>query len=874
MEPLRPDDPRELGRFRLLRRVGEGGMGVVFLAVSTEASGEDLAAVKVIRPEYAGEREFRARFASEVDLARRVRGPYTARVLDADTDGTRPWLATEYVPGPSLHDAVRDSGPFPESSLRVLAAGLAEALSAIHAVGLIHRDLKPSNVLLSPRGPQVIDFGIARAADATQLTRTGQALGTPAYMSPEQAVGSVVDRRSDLFSFGGVLLFTATGRQPFGTGNAPAQLYRVVNEEPDLGGVPEALRPLVTACLAKAPDNRPELGAVLSELTGTVLPLGDGDATEWLPDAVATRVRRTLAQTRIVPTLAATAVEVEAEEAARGDADEEGPGEAAGGEPPKEDKEDTATGERESGSVAAGASTGVPSDPPAEVSGSGAPHAPAEATVPPAEAAAPPTEAATPPAEAAARPAAPSDDAPPPSTGSPSAPPTPDAEPARAPTSSPSVAERTKAAAPDLRSPWADEGPAEYPGTPLPPPPEPQVVNAEETPSPRMFWLVGAATVAAVTALALVVNATGGTTTVTASGSGGDRSASNEPPPLEPTPDGTRPNHKAVVDSVFLGGGDRFATLSTAGVNVFETDRVEQVSRLTRANENFAFSYSHLAAAPDGSALAGKAVRSVNDGVAAIHVWDPQTWERHVVELPDAGDDGFFALAPDGATVYFADPGENTVSAFGVEDGEERYSVEVPGEPLSDGDPERTVQGVLHGVGTSPEGDLLVAALDNGVAVWDAATGEPHPEVPEFRPWPGTFEEATAISDGTVVSAGPQGVALWDLRSGEEPRTFPLPEELRETTATIREVALGDGGDLVFASGHDADRGDGFLVAWDAEGELVARDDSARVYLSLTASPDDSTLLVSTDRYGGEETRLVLLDEELEPVEEFTVPTR
>ncbi|MFE9246650.1 protein kinase [Nocardiopsis sp. NPDC006938] len=858
MEPLRPDDPRELGRFRLLRRVGEGGMGVVFLAVSTEASGEDLAAVKVIRPEYAGEREFRARFASEVDLARRVRGPYTARVLDADTDGTRPWLATEYVPGPSLHDAVRDSGPFPESSLRVLAAGLAEALSAIHAVGLIHRDLKPSNVLLSPRGPQVIDFGIARAADATQLTRTGQALGTPAYMSPEQAVGSVVDRRSDLFSFGGVLLFTATGRQPFGAGNAPAQLYRVVNEEPDLGGVPEALRPLVTACLAKAPDDRPELGAVLAELTGTVLPLGDDDATEWLPDAVATQVRRTLAQTRIVPTLAATAVEVEADAVARGDADEEGPGEGpAGGEALKED---TATGGGESGSVAAGAPTGASEDPTAEVGGTEA-----QASEGP----------DVPPAEAPARPAGPSDDAPAPSTGSPSVPPAPDAEPARAaPTASSSVAERTKAAAPEPRSPGADEGPAEYPGTPLPPPPEPQVVNAEETPSPRMFWVVGAAAVAAVTALALVVNATGETTTVTASGSGGDRSASNEPPPLEPTPDGTRPNHKAVVDSVFLGGGDRFATLSTAGVNVFETDRVEQVSRLTRANENFAFSYSHLAATPDGSALAGKAVRSVNDGVAAIHVWDPQTSERHVVELPDAGDDGFFALAPDGATVYFADPGENTVSAFGVEDGEERYSVEVPGEPLSDGDPERTVQGVLHGVGTSPEGDLLVAALDNGVAVWDAATGEPHPEVPELRPWPGTFEEATAISDGTVVSAGPQGVALWDLRSGEEPRTFPLPEELRETTATVREVALGDGGDLVFASGHDADRGDGFLVAWDAEGELVARDDSARVYLSLTASPDDSTLLVSTDRYGGEETRLVLLDEELEPVEEFTVPTR
>ncbi|WP_049579132.1 serine/threonine-protein kinase, partial [Nocardiopsis sp. SBT366] len=310
MEPLHTDDPRELGHFRLLRRVGEGGMGVVFLAVS----GDDLAAVKVIRPEYAGDDEFRARFASEVDLAQRVRGPYTARVLSADTDGPRPWLATEYVPGPSLHDAVRDSGPFPEDSLRALAAGLAEALAAIHGVGLIHRDLKPSNVLLSPRGPQVIDFGIARAADATQLTRTGQTLGTPAYMSPEQAVGSVVDSRSDLFSFGGVLLFTATGRQPFGTGNAPAQLYRVVNEEPDLTGVPDALRPLVTACLAKDPGDRPKLGTVLAELAGAALPRGDEDPTEWLPESVATRVLRTIADTRIVPTLAVTG-ELAAQEA-------------------------------------------------------------------------------------------------------------------------------------------------------------------------------------------------------------------------------------------------------------------------------------------------------------------------------------------------------------------------------------------------------------------------------------------------------------------------------------------------------------------------------------------------------------------------------
>ncbi|GAB3702490.1 serine/threonine-protein kinase [Nocardiopsis oceani] len=301
MEPLHPDDPRELGSYHLLRRVGEGGMGVVFLAVATDGQADDLAAVKAIRPEYAGDREFRARFASEVNLARRVRGPYTARVLAADTEGRQPWLATEYVPGPELHDAVRDSGVFPEDSLRALGAGLAEALSAIHGVGLIHRDLKPSNVLLSPRGPQVIDFGIARAADATALTRTGQTLGTPGYMSPEQATGAHVGPRSDLFAFGGVLLFAATGRQPFGTGNASALLYRVVNESPDLSGVPDSLLPLVTACLAKDPHERPDLAAVSAELTGTALPVDGEGTTEWLPQAVATKLLRTMAATRITP---------------------------------------------------------------------------------------------------------------------------------------------------------------------------------------------------------------------------------------------------------------------------------------------------------------------------------------------------------------------------------------------------------------------------------------------------------------------------------------------------------------------------------------------------------------------------------------------
>lgn len=302
MEPLLPDDPRELGGYRLLRRVGEGGMGVVYLATSTDGTGADLAAVKAVRPEYAGDREFRARFTVEADLARRVRGPYTARVPDADTDGPRPWLATEYVPGPALHDAVRDAGPFPEDSLLALASGLARALAAIHEVGLVHRDLEPSNVLLATRGPQVVDLGIARAADATALTRPGQALGTPAYMAPEQATGSGLHAASDLFSFGGVLVFAATGRAPFGSGEPAALLYRVVNEEPDLSGVPERLLPLVAACLVKDPDERPGLDSVLAELTGTALPAGDDDTTEWLPASVSTTVHHTLvAATRFLP---------------------------------------------------------------------------------------------------------------------------------------------------------------------------------------------------------------------------------------------------------------------------------------------------------------------------------------------------------------------------------------------------------------------------------------------------------------------------------------------------------------------------------------------------------------------------------------------
>ncbi|WP_017588215.1 WD40 repeat domain-containing serine/threonine protein kinase [Nocardiopsis ganjiahuensis] len=782
MEPLHPDDPRELGPFRLLRRVGEGGMGVVFLAVSGDGSGngtgDDLAAVKAVRSEYSGDREFRARFASEVELARRVRGPYTARVLDADTDGTRPWLATEYVPGPSLHQAVRDSGPFPESSLRVLAAGLAEALAAIHTVGLVHRDLKPSNVLLSPRGPQVIDFGIARAADTTQLTRTGQALGTPAYMSPEQAVGRVVDPRSDLFSFGGVLLFSATGHQPFGTGNAHALLYRVVNEEPDLNGVPEALRPLVAACLAKEPDDRPELGSVLAELAGTALPRGDEDPTEWLPEAVATRVlRTTAAATQVVPTLAVTSEVVPEEPHREGPAPEEtAPEESSAAEPAPE-----------------------------------------------------PVPAEAPPAETAPAPAEP---------GS--------AAPGTAP--APRQAHRS--------------GSSRAAGT-------------------RTLWGLLAAAAAAVVVLSLVVDSTDGTTLGT--GAPADTPDASTPSPAASPPASTSEDSSPSVrtskirDITFLGGSGRFATLSTSGVHLFEADEGEAVERITESHESFVFSYSQLATTPDGSVLASKAVKSANDGVAAIHVWDLDASERHVVELPDAGDGGHFALSPDGETVYFGDntSGEAAVSAYRTATGEELYSVDVPAEPRPGSVSDRPWQGAVTGVGTTPDGELLVAVLDTGLAVWDAASGQPHPSYPELRQWTGEITGPAVISDGAVVTASADSVLYWDIRSDAEPLELPLPSEVRDTRARPAEVALGDGGSRVVASGHDTDREGSFLVVWDTEGEVLAEGDPEQEYVSVTASPDDDRLLTAfypLDQSGAEV--LTFLDRDLGPSEEFRVPAR
>ena len=283
-EELQPKDPQRMGPYQLIRRLGGGGMGRVYLGRS--ASGR-LVAVKVIRDELADDPHFRARFRREVAAAQKVNGLYTAVVVDVDVDGPVPWLATAYVAGPSLAEAVGSYGPLPATSVRALAAGLAEGLSAIHAAGLVHRDLKPSNVLLADDGPRVVDFGLARAAEDGALTRSGMVVGSPGFMAPEQIVGQHVGPPSDLFCLGAVLTFAATGRSPFGVGDTTAILYRLVHGSPDLDGVPAEILDLVRRCLAKDPGERPTAGALLAAL-------GDTDLAEgWLPNRVIEKVTAT-----------------------------------------------------------------------------------------------------------------------------------------------------------------------------------------------------------------------------------------------------------------------------------------------------------------------------------------------------------------------------------------------------------------------------------------------------------------------------------------------------------------------------------------------------------------------------------------------------
>ncbi|MEW2630528.1 serine/threonine-protein kinase [Streptomyces sp. NPDC048389] len=254
MMRLRREDPRVVGSFRIHRRLGAGGMGVVYLG--SDRRGQRVA-LKVIRPDLAEDQEFRSRFAREVSAARRIRGGCTARLVAADLEADRPWFATQYVPGPSLHDKVLEEGPLRAADVAAVGAALSEGLVAVHEAGVVHRDLKPSNILLSPKGPRIIDFGIAWATGASTLTHVGTAVGSPGFLAPEQVRGAAVTPATDVFALGATLAYAAMGDSPFGHGSSEVMLYRVVHEEAQLHGVHDALAPLVSACLAKDPEERP-----------------------------------------------------------------------------------------------------------------------------------------------------------------------------------------------------------------------------------------------------------------------------------------------------------------------------------------------------------------------------------------------------------------------------------------------------------------------------------------------------------------------------------------------------------------------------------------------------------------------------------------
>ncbi|MFI1484573.1 serine/threonine-protein kinase [Streptomyces sp. NPDC020747] len=292
MQPLGVDEPTVVGPYRLLGRLGSGGMGRVYLGRS---AGGRTVAVKIVHPHFALDEEFRARFRREVEAARRVGGAYTAPVLDAGPDAPVPWVATAYAAGPSLAAAVADAGPLPQHSVRVLGAGLAEALSAVHGLGLVHRDVKPSNVLLTLDGPLLIDFGIARATDGTaSLTSTGVSVGSPGYMSPEQILGKGVTGAADVFSLGAVLAYAATGSSPFPGDSSASLLYKVVHEEPELGALSGDLRDVVADCLSKDPAARPSPSALASRLAA------EGAArlvtAGWLPGPLVEQVSRSAVQ--------------------------------------------------------------------------------------------------------------------------------------------------------------------------------------------------------------------------------------------------------------------------------------------------------------------------------------------------------------------------------------------------------------------------------------------------------------------------------------------------------------------------------------------------------------------------------------------------
>ncbi|MFE3764569.1 serine/threonine-protein kinase [Streptomyces sp. NPDC059104] len=281
-ERLRDEDPREIAGYRLLARIGEGGMGTVYLS---RTRGEQPVALKVIRREYGSDPGFRSRFEQEVRAARRVQGYHVVPVVDHDTTGEQPWLASMFVPGLSLHEALVAHGPLPLPAVLRLVGCTARALTAIHTAGVVHRDLKPSNILLSDQGPYVIDFGIARAADATQLTASGGIVGTPQFMSPEHALGDPVGPAADVFSLGLIAAVAATGRHPYGDGGAltlAAQIANTAVRPPRLDVYDDTLRPLLERCLSADPAGRigtEELAALCEQSAGH----SPNDFTGWLP---------------------------------------------------------------------------------------------------------------------------------------------------------------------------------------------------------------------------------------------------------------------------------------------------------------------------------------------------------------------------------------------------------------------------------------------------------------------------------------------------------------------------------------------------------------------------------------------------------------
>ncbi|MFC8625887.1 serine/threonine-protein kinase [Streptomyces anulatus] len=324
IRPLAAGDPARIGPYPLLGRLGAGGMGRVYLARS---AGGRTVAVKVVHEEHIANGEFRARFRREIEAARRVGGRYTAPVLDADADAEPPWVATGYVPGPSLEQAVREHGPLPAESVHALAEGLLRALRGIHAAGIVHRDLKPSNVLLTVDGPRVIDFGIARALQVSVeslLTSTGMVIGSPGFMAPEQILGEETGPGADVFSLGCVLMYAATGRLPFGAGvsNQHAVMFRIVQSPPDLAAVTDTpLRELIERCLTKSAAERPGVDVLLEGLTPPAAPHG-----AWLPPVLLARLAQqsALLLDAEVPDAEVPGA-VEAVDAAAGQADLDGP---------------------------------------------------------------------------------------------------------------------------------------------------------------------------------------------------------------------------------------------------------------------------------------------------------------------------------------------------------------------------------------------------------------------------------------------------------------------------------------------------------------------------------------------------------------------